>query len=91
MRARFRARQQRRRMGAGLALAALALLVILPSVLAPRTTPTTDWSTDVALTAVAGGEPRVTARSGTAIQEVARNGDIVMVRILGNSSDPTEH
>ena len=88
--ARLRARQLRRRVGGGLALAALALLVVLPALVdrAPRAD--TRWTADIAVARATDDGPTVEARGPVGVVEVARTDTIVMVRVLGRPTAGTE-
>lgn len=79
VRARLRARQQRRVVAGGLALAALALVAVLPALQGPRLP--AEWQGDVAVAAAARGMA-VAVRGGAATEEVGRTEDVLMVRIL---------
>lgn len=79
VRARLRARQQRRVVAGALALAALALVVVLPALQGPQLPAA--WQGDVAVAAVAPGM-QVQARGAASLEEVGRTEDVLMVRIL---------
>jgi hypothetical protein len=85
VRDRLRARQQRRVLAGGLALAALALVAVLPALQGPRLP--AEWQGDVAVAAAAPGMA-VAVRGGAATQEVGRTEDVLMVRILAPVPPP---
>jgi hypothetical protein len=86
VRERLRRRQQVRRLGGGLALAALALLVVLPILLAPAPRTAMDWSGDILAAEPLGEGPQVHGRGTVGVLEVGRTPDTVMVRVLPPSS-----
>ena len=80
--ARLRRQQMWRRGRVGLALAALALIMVRPALM-PTPTPTAvDWSDDIAMVQVDPSGPQVMGRAGLGVLEVGRTQDILMVRVI---------
>lgn len=86
VRARLRARQQRRVVGGGLALAAMALVAVLPALRSPPLPP--DWQEDVAVATVAAPGMQVVSRGAAALEEVGRTEEVLLVRILAPAPPP---